>query len=81
MVIVRGGARRVFALVIVEDISAVMLEDVIMGVAVCVILREAERVSSVRGRGRKSERRERVRQRGVKGRGREACKGEAERHA
>ena len=49
MVIVRGGARSVAALVIVEDISAVMLEGVIMGMVVCVIFREEKRVSGVRG--------------------------------
>ena len=55
MVIVRGGARRIAALVIVEDVGAVMLEGVIVGVAACVIFRG----------GRESERRERVRPRGV----------------
>ena len=49
MVIVRGGARRIAALVIVEDVGAVMLEGVIVGVAACVIFREAERVSGVKG--------------------------------
>ena len=54
MVIVRGGARRIAALVIVEDVGAVMLEGVIVGVAACVKFREAERVSGVRGRGREA---------------------------
>ena len=54
MVIVRVGARRIAALVIVEDIGAVMLEGMIVGVAVCVKFREAERVSGVRGRGREA---------------------------
>ena len=52
MVIVRGEARSVTALVIVEDVGAVMHEGGIVGMAVCMIFREAERVSGMRGRGR-----------------------------
>ena len=47
------------------DISAIMLEGVIVGMAACMIFREAERVSGVRRRGREvcmsGERREMVR--------------------
>ena len=54
MVIAKGEARSVAALVIVEDVGVVMLEGVIVGMAVCVIFNEAERVSSMRGRGREA---------------------------
>ena len=54
MVIAKGEARSVAALVIVEDVGVVMLEGMIVGMAVCVIFNEAERVSSMRGRGREA---------------------------
>ena len=54
MVIAKGEARSVAALVIVEDVGVVMLEGVIVGMAVCVIFSEAERVSGMRGRGREA---------------------------
>ena len=36
------------------DVSAIMLEGVIVGMAACMIFREAERVSGARGRGREA---------------------------
>ena len=54
MVITKGKARSVAALVIVEDVGVVMLEGMIVGTVVCVIFSEAERVSSIRGRGKEA---------------------------